>query len=149
MQSLPIFSTGLSKFHQNGLVSATQRSETEMKRKDLFYYMVRYVKGVWETKSDFIQGEASENPGTDFHTIANNAFLAIVAGSDTTASVLSNAVYLLLSHPDQYELLRREVDEAFDAHDIMLDKRVFGEDGTIDKTYSEELGGLAFLNAVM
>lgn len=66
----------------------------------------------------------------------SNALLAIVAGSDTTASVLSNIVYYLLSNTADYARLRKEVDHAFPPlEEVPLD--------------IEKLPRLTFLNAVM
>lgn len=55
-------------------------------------------------------------PGADaspFPVIVSNAVLTIIAGSDTTASVLSNTVYYLLKNPDVLRKLRKELEEAF------------------------------------
>lgn len=71
-----------------------------------------------------------------FPLIVSNAVVAIIAGSDTTASVLSNIVYYLLSNTSDYARLREEVDLAFPPlEDVPLD--------------IEKLPGLTFLNAVM
>lgn len=44
--------------------------------------------------------------------ISNKAMLAIGAGSETTATALSNAMYYLTMYPDVFARLRAEVDEA-------------------------------------
>ena len=61
--------------------------------------------------------------------------LAIVAGSDTTSSVLSNAFYFLLSRPDIYKKLQAEVDKYYPS----------GSDALDPKYYSE----MSFMEAVM
>jgi cytochrome P450 len=42
-----------------------------------------------------------------------DSVLVIIAGADTTATVLSNAAFYLLSNPKAYKLLQAEVDETF------------------------------------
>jgi cytochrome P450 len=64
--------------------------------------------------------------------------LAIVAGADTTATVLSNALFYLLSHPQAYHLLQGEVDENF-PHGP----------GTKEPNDAAMLSNMPYLNAVM
>lgn len=45
--------------------------------------------------------------------LSSNVALAIIAGSDTTASVLSCIVYCLLRYPDYLKRLQEELDAAF------------------------------------
>ena len=47
--------------------------------------------------------------------------LAIVAGSDTTSSVLTAFLYYLLLHPVAYERLQEEIDSAFTGGEEPLD----------------------------
>ena len=47
--------------------------------------------------------------------------LAIIAGSDTTSSVLTAALYYLLRNPMAYERLQAEVDGAFPNGEDPLD----------------------------
>ncbi|KAH8792255.1 cytochrome P450 [Flagelloscypha sp. PMI_526] len=42
--------------------------------------------------------------------IVNDAFIGIGAGSDTTITTLSSLFFLLLTHPDKIEKLRKEID---------------------------------------
>ena len=60
----------------------------------------------------------------------------MVAGSDTTATVLSGVFFYLLSNPDTYERLKSEVDEYFPR-----------EGG--DAVSGTVLAEMPFLNAVM
>lgn len=62
--------------------------------------------------------------------------LAIVAGSDTTSTTLSGIFFHLLSNPQYYGRLQKEVDEAFPP----------GEGEPFDGT---KLAEMKFLNAVM
>jgi cytochrome P450 len=48
-----------------------------------------------------------------FPLVVSNSVLAIVAGSDTSATVLANTFFLLLSHRESYKRLKLELDEAF------------------------------------
>ena len=48
-----------------------------------------------------------------FHRVLGESVLAIIAGSDTTSTVLSSAVYLLLNHPDVYKRLQAEIADNF------------------------------------
>lgn len=68
--------------------------------------------------------------------IVTDAALAIVAGSDTTSSLLSNVVYCLLKSPQDYGRLRDEVDATFPAD----------EGPPFD---AAKLAAMPFLNAVM
>ena len=45
--------------------------------------------------------------------LVHDSELAIVAGSDTTASTLAALVYLLAMHPDKQDLLQTELDQLF------------------------------------
>ena len=76
--------------------------------------------------------------------IIPNVILAIVAGSDTTASTMTNAVQLVISHPEAHKKLQREIDDAFNEHALPD----IDADGEIER-YSDVLAGLKFLNGVM
>ena len=47
--------------------------------------------------------------------------LAIVAGSDTSATAISNVLYLLLRHPECMKRLQKEIDETFPDPDAVMD----------------------------
>lgn len=52
--------------------------------------------------------------------VISEAALAVIAGSDTTASTLTAIWYFLMSHPMALERLRSEVDSVFPAGDEVL-----------------------------
>ena len=45
--------------------------------------------------------------------LGTNAFILVLAGSETTATTLAGVTYLLLAHPDKLAILQREVRGAF------------------------------------
>lgn len=49
--------------------------------------------------------------------LSTNAFLLVIAGSETTATTLSGATALLLSHPNILEKLQQEVRSSFKSAD--------------------------------
>lgn len=92
-----------------------------------------------------LQIEAAEelDPGMNPELLVfRNALLAIVAGSDTTSSVLSNVFYYLLRHPTCHARLRAEIDEAFGSNSS-------GDGSESAVLEIDKLTNLSYLNAVM
>jgi cytochrome P450 len=85
------------------------------------------------TQIEAYHADSQESP---FPLIVSNSLLAIIAGSDTTASVLSNVIYYLLVNPTYYMRLREELDATFPPT----------EESPLD---AEILPSLSMLNAVM
>ncbi|KAI5124823.1 hypothetical protein M0805_005453 [Coniferiporia weirii] len=83
-----------------------------------------------------IDEEGLEKEPPTNEAVLSDGILAIVAGSDTTATVLSGLFYNLLPHRDDYIRLRKEVDEYFPP----------GEGDSVD---ASKLTEMPFLNAVI
>ncbi|KAL5527795.1 hypothetical protein ACEPAG_6596 [Sanghuangporus baumii] len=90
--------------------------------KDLFHHLI---------DEDGVERE----PPTDAEIISDGV-LAIVAGSDTTATVISGLFYHLLQHPEDYMRLQEEVDQTFPP-------------GGGDAIDASKLSEMVFLNAVI
>ncbi|PQE26116.1 cytochrome P450 protein [Rutstroemia sp. NJR-2017a BBW] len=94
--------------------------------------MTIFLQAVEKASKDFQSARSSRNVGdgevilerlvdlspTDFVEEARNI---LVAGSDTTASTLSNAVYYICSNPDVKDKLIATLDEYATSHDGKMD----------------------------
>ncbi|KAG1747161.1 cytochrome P450 [Suillus paluster] len=98
---LPGIGEDLKKFRmfcqERAMLRRTQGSQS----KDLFHYLI-----------DEAGLERHSSPPT-FAEVASDGVLAIVAGSDTTATTLSSLFWSLLSNPETYLRLQAEVDRFF------------------------------------
>jgi len=92
--TINLYSFALKQFQKRA-------AQLEVNRKDLFFYLLEAIKPD-ETASQDSQKSV----------IASNSLLAIVAGSDTVASVLSHIIYYLICNPEYQERLRHELDES-------------------------------------
>ncbi|KAJ7806101.1 cytochrome P450 [Mycena olivaceomarginata] len=109
----------LGKF---ALDQAKRRLQEGSVHNDLFYYLI-----------DDKRTDAEPYP---FPLVVANSVLAIIAGSDTSATALANTFFFLLSHPESYKRLQLEIDEAF-------------PHGVKEPTNAALLPSLPYLNAVM
>ncbi|THU84459.1 high nitrogen upregulated cytochrome P450 monooxygenase 2 [Dendrothele bispora CBS 962.96] len=100
------------------------RSSQAVTKKDLFYHI-----------ADHTYKDENTSP---FPLIVSNAVLAILAGSDTTSSVLCNVVYYLLANPEYLKILQQELNQAFPSL----------QDGTMPLEH-EVLTELPWLNAII
>jgi len=99
LREVPFFGSDSRTFRLFAVKQAQKRAaQLVVDRKDLFSYLLE------ATKPD---GTASQQ-----RVIESNSLLAIVAGSDTTASVLSHIIYYLICNPEYQQRLRHELDES-------------------------------------
>jgi len=88
--------------------SVLNRKQNGSAKKDLFYYLL--------DEAGLLSKPLS------LPTLINEATLAIIAGSDTTGTTLSNIFYFLLSNPEIYAKLQSEVEKEFPkGSDILAD----------------------------
>ncbi|RGP79802.1 hypothetical protein FLONG3_2116 [Fusarium longipes] len=89
--------------------AASARLDTkDTSRQDFFSYILRY----------------NDERGMSRAEMLENAGLIIIAGSETTATVLSGTTYFLLTNPDKYEKLVQEIRSAFTTEDEITADRV-------------------------
>ncbi|KAG0705711.1 cytochrome P450 [Suillus ampliporus] len=105
---LPAIGEDLKKFRtfcqERAMFRRTQGSQS----KDLFHYLI-----------DEAGLERHTSPPT-FAEVASDGVLAIVAGSDTTATTLSSLFWSLLNNPQTYNRLQAEVDRFFPPGEDLL-----------------------------
>ncbi|KZT11556.1 cytochrome P450 [Laetiporus sulphureus 93-53] len=120
---LPFIGKQMKTLGKLAYKQVARRREEGSPHKDLFYHLMN-------------EGHVDDFEPLPFPTLVSNAVTAIVAGSDTTATALSNVFYFMLSRPECYARLRDEIDAAFPA----------GEGLAND---SAKLANMAYLNAVI
>ncbi|KAI1388851.1 putative cytochrome P450 [Hypoxylon trugodes] len=81
--------------------------------------MVRTRLSMEKDRDDLFEGliKRREDWNLSFQKLSANAFILVLAGSETTATTLSGATYLLLTHPEILEKLKKEVRSAFTSVD--------------------------------
>lgn len=122
LMKIPVVAAGMRNFMEFADAQVTRRLNMTPKHKDIFHYMIEATEEV----------DSSVDPRS---LLAQNSLLAIVAGSDTTSSVLSNVFYFLIRNPKYYIRLQAEIDKVFSISGSTVDP--------------EHLMNLGFLNAVI
>ena len=104
---------------------ALERLRMGATRKDLFYYLVSSRTELLASSSHRTQWKSGEElPETERPLpaeVVKDGLLAIIAGADTTSSVITAALYHLLRNPVAYKELQAEVDGAFSSGEEPLD----------------------------
>ena len=104
---------------------ALERLRMGATRKDLFYYLVSSRIELSASLSHRMQWQSGEElPESERPhpaEVVKDGLLAIIAGADTTSSILTATLYYLLCNPGAYERLQAEVDGAFSGGEEPLD----------------------------
>ncbi|KAI0860486.1 isotrichodermin C-15 hydroxylase [Xylaria cubensis] len=85
--------------------------------------MVESRLSMEKSREDLFEGlvKRRDDWNLSFKKLSSNAFILVLAGSETTATTLSGATYLLLAHPEILEKLKHEVRSSFqDASQINI-----------------------------
>ncbi|EMD32294.1 hypothetical protein CERSUDRAFT_77592 [Gelatoporia subvermispora B] len=104
---LPAFGQDIKRLRMYGIQRAKERVQRGSVQHDLFYYL---------NNEDGVQKEARPLA----HVISDGA-LAVIAGSDTTANVITHVFYYLLCNPTEYMRLQAEVDKFYPPGENSLD----------------------------
>lgn len=75
-------------------------------------------------------GVESETPSLDH--LLSDSVLAVAAGSDTTASVMTTTFYFLIRYPDYYRRLREDVDKFYPSEENALDPKHYNRIPLLD-----------------
>ncbi|KAK6205928.1 hypothetical protein LQW54_008120 [Pestalotiopsis sp. IQ-011] len=83
------------------------------------YTRAKLAKRMQISRTDLVQAmlDIDRNNEAEMDKLVMNASVLIVAGSETTATVLSGVTYLLLTNPDKLAKLEEELRKAFDSDD--------------------------------
>ncbi|KAJ3525056.1 hypothetical protein NM688_g8462 [Phlebia brevispora] len=122
---VPSLGKNLKVMRGGALMRTQQRYKSGPIHKDLFYYL----------SNEDGKEEVSPPP----HIVISDGALALVAGSHTTSSVLANAIYLILCHPQVYGRLRRDIDAFYPPGDDAADPKYYAEIPYLDAVINETL----------
>ncbi|KAI0686845.1 high nitrogen upregulated cytochrome P450 monooxygenase 1 [Cytidiella melzeri] len=96
LNAVPGVDKNLKKLVRFGQKLAQTRVRAGSKRKDLFYYLMG-------------EDEPSRKEKASIESLTADGMMAVIAGSDTTATALSHLWYFLVKHPECYKTLRAEI----------------------------------------
>ncbi|THH30118.1 hypothetical protein EUX98_g4053 [Antrodiella citrinella] len=74
-----------------------------------------------------------------FHVVLDDAVLAVIAGSESTASAMSNALFFVMRDPDVYTKLKAEVDMHYPQGTNACDTRHYGKMVYLDAVLNEAM----------
>ncbi|KAH8101537.1 cytochrome P450 [Cristinia sonorae] len=128
-ETIPWFSyhapTNLSALVDAATLRATERIMKGTTRKDLFHYL----------NND--DGALELSP--PLSAVIPEGALVTIAGSDTTSATLSNALYLLLTHPNVYRRVQEEIDRFYPPDENSLDCKFHPKMRILDAVINETL----------
>ena len=119
MATIPAIAKERDSFFKLPSVKVEARMKQGNDRKDIMSF-VKSLSSVGVLAADFPlqilrhNNEKDESQNMSRSEIVDSACILIVGGSETTATILCGATYLLTKHPEVLRKLRKELDEAFE-----------------------------------
>ncbi|THH23115.1 hypothetical protein EUX98_g8060 [Antrodiella citrinella] len=122
---IPYITRDIVRFRKMCIQRATRRLQSGSTTKDLFHYLNN------EDGVDTVSRPLSH--------VASDAVLAVVAGSDTTSVVLSNALFYVLNDREVYAKLKAEVDLYYPPGENACDTKHYGKMVYLDAVLNEAM----------
>ncbi|TCD70749.1 hypothetical protein EIP91_001778 [Steccherinum ochraceum] len=122
---LPGSARELVMFRKMCFQRATHRVQSGSVTKDLFHYLNNE--------------DGAEEVSPPLMRVVSDAALAVVAGSDTTAAILSITFFFLLRNPDVYAKLKEEVDHYYPPGEDACDTQHYPKMQWLDAALNETL----------
>ncbi|KAL0566006.1 hypothetical protein V5O48_016011 [Marasmius crinis-equi] len=123
--TLEFLSPEAKRFREMALFWANRRMANGPETRDLWYHLVRNFPSniqIEPTLNGNVQFEHTDSDSKpDVREVIGDAVLAIVAGSDTTASAIASTLWCLAAHPESYKRLMKELDEQYPRDSDPLD----------------------------
>jgi len=144
---IPSSTNDLDNMRKACFERALARKKKGTKQKDLFYYLVSFKHfscsfisrgsrpAASPSQSDELGAEKEEIP---FDIVINDSDLVVIAGSDTTKTVLSSLFFYLLRNPERLARLREEIDRFYPPSESLSSKH-FQEMSYLDACINEAL----------
>ncbi|KAI0355826.1 high nitrogen upregulated cytochrome P450 monooxygenase 2 [Trametes cingulata] len=105
--SIPLLTAGQSRLSAYCKQAVLQRLSRGSQSKDIFHYLN--------------EEDQPERPSPPLTRLVDDGIVAIVAGADTTSSALTSIVFCLLTHPEAYKRLQKEIDQFYPPGDDPCD----------------------------
>lgn len=110
-----------------GFAYTERRYTSGSTSKDLFYYLVgtAFPTYFWSGADSHSQcnEDSAEKVDPPKPVVISDGVLALIAGSDTTSSVLASTFWCLMRHPEAYKRLQVEVDKFYPPGENSLDPK--------------------------
>lgn len=129
---LPGFGEDVKSMRAMGFARTEQRYTSGSTSRDLFYFLVGIfflisLTSVLKTGTLQSNEDGAEKESPSRSVVISDGVTALVAGSDTTTTVLTSTLYCLLRTPEAWKRLQAEVDKFYPPGENSLDPKHYPE----------------------